>query len=247
MTKIITYCFDKWWRPVLFLFASCLTFGLSELIRNRTIGNIAFSFLGLALLVILFSSIHLLTNKKWLTGLISLGIFGGTIVAFIFYSIAMFFIEQERPDEWAKNLKIPTNIIIENPVNFGFDEHRPDSVTNRKVYKVDFQLYNSFQPGLYEYDFWSNKIESGTIYLKAFEITQEYALSTDRLPKSSSVKICNSTVSITKFGTSSHFTIYEGDWGQPYAARFEVWFKPDNGGQERKLISKNYKIEGWMR
>jgi hypothetical protein len=41
-------------------------------------------------------------------------------------------------------------------------------------------------------------------------------------------------------------TIYEGDWGKPYAARFEVWFKPDNGGNEQKLFQKNYKIEGWM-
>ena len=75
----------------------------------------------------------------------------------------------------------------------------------------------------------------------------EYALSTDRLPNSSSVKVYNPTDSIKKFGTTSHFTIYEGDWGQPYASRFEVWFKPDNGGKERKLFKKNYKIEGWMR
>lgn len=247
MTKIVTYFFDKWWRPIIFCFITCLTFGLSEILRNRTFGNIAFVFLGLGLLVALISAIFLLTKKKWFTGLLSLGIFGGTIFAFIFYSIAMFWIDQESPDEWAKNLKIPTNIQIDNPIDLGFDEHRPNSVKNRKVVKSDFQLYNSFQPGLYEYDFWTNKIESGTIYLKAFEITQNYPLSTDRLPESSSIKINNPTDSIMKFGTSSNFTIYEGDWGQPYAGRFELWFKPDSGGQERKLLTKNYKIEGWMR
>ena len=93
----------------------------------------------------------------------------------------------------------------------------------------------------------SASVSRPSIYLKAFEIIEEYALSTDRLPERSLVKVYNPTVSIEKFGTTSHFTIYEGDWGQPYAARFEVWFKPDNGGQERKLFSKNYKIEGWMR
>lgn len=179
--------------------------------------------------------------------MLSLSIFGGTIVIFVFYAIAIFWIDQEQPDEWAKNLKIPANIQIENPVNFDFGEHRPDSITNRPVIQTDFQLYNSFQPGLYEFDFWTNKIESGTIYLKAYEITQGYALSTDRLPEQSLVKVNNPTDSILKFGTTSHFTIYEGDWGQPYAARFEVWFKPDNGGKERKLLRKNYKIEGWMR
>jgi hypothetical protein len=247
MRKFLKFCFDKWWRPVLFWFVCSLTYGLSEIFRNRTFGNIAFLLFGLGLLAVLISAIYLFTRKKWLTGLLSLGIFGGTIVAFVFYAIAMFWIEQERPDEWAKNLKIPTNIQLDNPVDFGFDEHRPDSITNRPVTQTDFQLYNSFQPGLYEFDFWTNKIESGTIYLKAFEITQEYALSTDRLPERSLVKVYNPTDSIEKFGTTSHFTIYEGDWGQPYAARFEVWFKPDNGGQERKLFSKNYKIEGWMR
>jgi hypothetical protein len=35
--------------------------------------------------------------------------------------------------------------------------------------KTDLQLYNSFQPGLYEYDFWIDRIENGTIYLKAYE------------------------------------------------------------------------------
>jgi hypothetical protein len=41
--------------------------------------------------------------------------------------------------------------------------------------------------------------------------------------------------------------IYEGDWGKPYAARFEVWFTPDAGGPERKLAERIFKIEGWQR
>jgi hypothetical protein len=106
---------------------------------------------------------------------------------------------------------------------------------------------NQNQKIVRSYDFWIGKIESGSIYLKAFEITQNLGLSADRLPKSSSISIYNPTDSIIKFGTNSDFTIYEGDWGDSYAVRFEVWFKPDNGAKERKLYSKNYKIEGWMR
>ncbi|HQV67272.1 MAG TPA: hypothetical protein PLE29_06770 [Saprospiraceae bacterium] len=247
MKKFLKFCFEKWWRPIIFWFVCCLTYGLSEILKTRTFGNLAFILFGLGLLVILVSSIYLFSRKKWWTGLLSFGIFCGTIVVFMFYAIAMFFVEQETPDEWAKNLKIPTNIQLDSPIEFGFNAHLPESITNRPIKQNDFQLYNSFQPGLYEFDFWTNKIERGTIYLKAFEITQEYALSTDRLPESSSVKVYNPTDSIKKFGTTAHFTIYEGDWGQPYAARFEVWFKPDNGEQERKLFNKNYKIEGWMR
>ena len=108
-------------------------------------------------------------------------------------------------------------------------------------------MYNSFQPGLYEYDIWINSKERGIAYLKAYEITKNIELSSDRLKKRSSIRIEKTNDSIVRFGTKDIFTIYEGDWGKPYAARFELWFKPDNGGAERKIIEKNYKIEGWQR
>jgi hypothetical protein len=153
-------------------------------------------------------------------------------------------IDQEQPDHWADNLTIPTNIKIDNPIDIGF---REKNTTPSIVKETNLQLYNAFQPGLYEYDFWIGKIESGTIYLKAFEITQNIELSSDRLLERSAIKIVNPTDNIMKFGTTNIFTIYEGDWGKPYAARFEVWFKPDSGTIERTLFTKNYKIEGWMR
>lgn len=153
----------------------------------------------------------------------------------------------EEQDTFTDGLEIPKNITIEYPAPMDFGDGRPDSISNRKVDKTELQLYNSFQPGLYEYDFWTGRIDSGTVYLKAFEITKGIPLSTDRLPGRSELRIGNPTDSIQKFSSSNHFTIYEGDWGQPYAARFEVWFRPDNGDKERKLAEKNYVIEGWMR
>ena len=42
------------------------------------------------------------------------------------------------------------------------------------------------------------------------------------------------------------FTIFEGDWGDCYAARIEVWFK-DKQGHKRKLSEKVYSVQGWMR
>jgi hypothetical protein len=169
-----------------------------------------------------------------------------SIVSLAVYSIAQFLIAQSEPDEFAKELKIPTNIPMNLPVNMGTDDLRPDSLLKRKVTAKDFQLYNSFQPGLYQFDFWVGKIEKGTLYLKAFEVTQDLALSAESLHERSSVAIYNPTDSVKRFGTTRHFTIYEGDWGSPYAARFEVWFKPDNKREERRLYLKNYKIEGWM-
>lgn len=247
MNKIMKFCFEKWWKPILFWLVSCLIFGLSEMLKNHIFSDIALVILGLGLLIVLISAIYQFAKRKWLVGVLNLGIFAGTIYLFFVYLTTMLVVEQGKPDNWADNLEIPTDIPISVPVDLDSEGHRPDSLINAKKTNTDFQLYNSFQPGLYEYDFWTGKIESGTIYLKAFEITQEQSLSAEKLALSSSVKIHNPTDSIMRFGTTSHFTIYEGDWGKPYAARIEVWFKPDNDETEQKLFTKNYKIEGWMR
>ncbi|MDR2146336.1 MAG: hypothetical protein LBE91_07755 [Tannerella sp.] len=248
MKKTILYVFEKWWIPILFYLFAVILFATSVLLLVRNaILNIATGLLMFSLLLLAISTVFQGIRRKWWKAILTFLLLAGTV--FVFYSFHLIFSVYLSPgpygdgtDRWADNLVVPENIPIENPV-----ERRTDSASDRQTTGTDFQLYNSSQPGIYEYDFWTGKIERGTVYLKAFEITREYALSTKRLPQSSSIKVYNPTDSIKKFGTTSSFTIYEGDWGKPYAARFEVWFKPDNGGQERKLLTKNYKIEGWQR
>lgn len=247
MSNIIKYCFDIWWRPIIFFFLTVVFFIVSKFIDQPSIQNILFYLFGIGLLTLNISTIYQLLKKRWLKGILTSLLIIVTITGFFFYSIVMFWKIQNEPDRFADNLKIPTTILIVNPKDGGFDEKIPDRQTNRKGQLTDFHLYNSFQSGLYKYNFWTSKIENGTIYLKAYEITQNHTLSTSRLPKASSVKVFNPTDSIIRFSTISHFTIYEGDFGKPYAARFEVWFKPDSGEQERKLFEKNYRIEGWQR
>lgn len=242
-----TYFFDKWWRPVTFLLFTALLLVITNWIDILVLQIPAFLFFCAAVVALGFSLIYQLWNRRWLYSILTFLILGGTIAASIFSTLVVLFIAMDTPDTFADNLKIPDNVLIWNPVDMDFDERRPDSISNQNKQTIDFQLYNSFQPGLYEYDFWTSKIDSGTIYIKAYEITKNHPLSTQRLPKSSSVKIYNPTDSIVKFCTANHFTIYEGDWGKPYAARFEVWHKSSTDGQERKLFEKNYKIEGWMR
>lgn len=149
------------------------------------------------------------------------------------------------PDTYADNLKIPENIEIYEPIGDGW-EIRPDSILQLDRKEFDFQIYKSFQPGLYEYDVWIGEIDTGTVYLKVYEITKNDRLSRKSAKKRSSIKVGNTTNEIKRFGTQNHFTIHEGEWGKPYAARFEVWYKPYSG-KEKKLTEKNYKIEGWMR
>lgn len=108
-------------------------------------------------------------------------------------------------------------------------------------------MYNYHQPGLYNYDVWFNADKKGTLYFKAFEYTQNDELSKRRLFSQSSIKIDTLYHQYKLYCSKRHFMISEGDWEDPYAARFELWFKPDNGGKEIKIIEKIYKIEGWQR
>ena len=246
MKKIFIYCFDKWWRPIL-LWAIAVGIVVSnEITKVNSLGIVNYWILTIALLGLIVSIIYQLIKRRWFKALLTGLFFGGTITALVLYVLFIFFIETIDGDGWADNLTIPENIDLNLPKEIEFRNH-PDSINTIVKNKIDFELYNSFQLGIYEYELWLNEIENGTVYLKAFEITQEYQLSTDRLPKGSTIKVNNESDKILKFESNSHFTIYEGDWGKPYAARFEVWFKPDNKDKERKLMDKIYKIEGWMR
>jgi len=248
MTKILTYCFEKWWRPVLVFGLTALIMVLCELTNIHKLQDYSFLLFLLGFFGLIISTIYQLVKRRWLFAILTTTIIGVSLVAFFFYSIALFWKDQSMPDTYADNLTIPNDIKIYLPSDSSFSSKSLDTLPN-------FQIYNSFQPGLYSYAVWTKKIESGYCYLKAFEVTQNDPLSADRLKERSRIKVFNSSDTTAMFEMTARegysaegdFTIYEGDWGKPYAARFEVWFVPDNGGKERKLIEKNFKIEGWQR
>lgn len=111
----------------------------------------------------------------------------------------------------------------------------------------EFSHRNGMQPGIYNLTLRLNPGEPGITYLKAFEVTKGIRLSEHRLYISSNERIGWSQDPEEKFLYENEFTIYEGDWGKPYAARIEVWFRPDSGAPERKLMERICKIEGWQR
>ncbi len=110
-----------------------------------------------------------------------------------------------------------------------------------------FRLLTGMQPGIYGVVYSLNPGEPGSVYLKAFEVTQGTPLSVERLEAKSKTRMTWSGDLTERFGAKAGFTIYEGDWGKPYAARFEVWFTPDSGQPDRKLAERIFRIEGWMR
>jgi hypothetical protein len=116
-----------------------------------------------------------------------------------------------------------------------------------KTTNAPIQLLEGMQPGIYGVAYALNPGEPGSVYLKAFEVTKGTPLSEDRLQSSSETRMAWSVAPEERFAAKAGFTIYEGDWGKPYAARFEVWFRPDTGKPERKLAERIFKIEGWQR
>lgn len=103
------------------------------------------------------------------------------------------------------------------------------------------------QGGIYFVYAHVNPGEPGYAYLKVFEATKNTPLSASRMPERSTEFIGWSDKTNDQFLYNSEITVYEGDWEVYYPARFELWFVPDSGKPERKLIEKIFKIEGWQR
>ncbi|MCQ2353158.1 MAG: hypothetical protein MJ033_06740 [Victivallaceae bacterium] len=102
--------------------------------------------------------------------------------------------------------------------------------------------------GDYAATIFCNPGEAGDLYLKAFEITGNTPLSADHLRRTATERTGYSADPGELFFAQIPFRIYEGDWGQFYGVRLEVWFSPeDKSSPDRKLLEKNFKIEGWMR
>lgn len=241
--------FNNWFYPVILFGVTLILFVFSgfENGHSHYFQNTAGIILCFGILTLLVSTIFQFIKRKWTEGIITIVIlFGGTIISSILFLIIATVIPMIEGDKWADNLEIPKNIVLDNPIDLTYIIPHDDSVRNIKKNNPDLQIYNSTQKGIYQYDFWFGRIDRGTIYLKAFEVTHETALSKKTLKEKSEIAVFNPSDSIMKFGTTNDFTIYEGDWGKPYAARFEVWFKPETSGQERKIFQKNFKIEGWM-
>lgn len=243
MTEKLKSYLRTWWKPLLtFLLATGIYVG-GLMLESKFVYDF-FPWIVPVLMVVVFASaVYQVIIKKWYFGLLQLAILFG---AWFVLSVLVSFYPN---DFFADNLGIPDDIAFEEPLDLrtdvGMDPKNIGEVMATRQNDLTFKIANGTQSGIYDYYFWHRPKTLGTLYLKAFEVTQNLELSTERLQMHSEVEIkqLNETVELFTNG----FTIYEGDWGQPYGARFEVWFKPDNGEPERKLTEKNYIIEGWMR
>jgi len=119
------------------------------------------------------------------------------------------------------------------------------SVESVRTGPADIVLFGG--GGIYNVSAYVNPAERGHVYLKVFEATRNTPLSAARLgPRSIEYTGWSGNPGETFF-YDTEITVYEGDWGTYYPARFEVWFVPASGGAERKLVEKIFRIEGWER
>ncbi|AWH75026.1 hypothetical protein DCS32_12895 [Dokdonia sp. Dokd-P16] len=245
-TFIKKYTIEKWWVPLLIFIASVIIF-------FATIGIDVFPpklFLIFGVVVLFLGGVIQIFNNRRLVGFLNVCL-SVLILSFIAILVFSFNSLYGPTDSFADNLELPDNVLLEKPLNERVDtppvlikhENSGEILSSN----INFQLYNSYQPGLYEYDLWIQSDQSGTVFLKVYKITQEMLLSSSSVMNESSIRIENTQGKIKKYSSKDDFTIYEGDWGQPYGARFELWFIPDDTNEEKKIAQKNYIIEGWMR
>ena len=100
--------------------------------------------------------------------------------------------------------------------------------------------------GVYYYDFYYGALPAGEVFLRCCEVTENCPLSEKRLPDKTSVHV-EAISSFFKLVEKKRFVISEGDWEDYYAARFEVWYRDAKTRDEKKLMEKVYRVEGYMR
>ena len=136
------------------------------------------------------------------------------------------------------------------------------TVEGNKLYGKNGEILNMYNDSYgvaYKADIWCNPGEAGSIYLKGFEITHETFLKRsyvyynekkgdldiENLKERSMIQTLYSKNPEELFcNTTKAFCIPEGEPGQFYGVRFEVWFRPYSREPERKLFEKNFKIQG---
>jgi hypothetical protein len=89
-----------------------------------------------------------------------------------------------------------------------------------------------------------NTMEPGISYLRAYEITTGRRLSAKSITNQTRQSVRWSDDAATAFCHVFTYNIMEGVVEHPYRARIEVWFVPDSGAPERKILEKVCVVSG---
>lgn len=161
----------------------------------------------------------------------------------IFFSWIFILIFYDYPQDSFSNIKIPKNLNFDKPIE-SLTNRQIDSLENKIVNEEEILVIGNGYNG-YEFYVWHKPTELGTLYIKAFELTQNIQLSKEKLTSRTSHQINQLD---TKFNLyKSKTVIDEGTFEKYYPVRFELWFKPKASDDERKVKKVYYVIDGWDR
>tara|TARA_Y100000588_G_scaffold289634_1_gene308268 strand:- start:78 stop:833 length:756 start_codon:yes stop_codon:yes gene_type:complete len=251
MKSLLQFYLEKWYLPVygiiLFGLIGVFIFNVSS---GYSIHLFALALPWAAILVSGIISLRRLLHKDYKRGLVQLTLTG--LVTCLGMIIGGLLFYNSPYDYYADDLEIPMGLHVYEPLGeksgkLESKKDQPVSINQITKDQIDFEIVSQFQAGIYSYQAWLANLDSGFVYLKAFELNQIDPLSARRLALSTKMEVFNTSDSFMLFRLPDHFTIYEGDWDKPYVARFELWYRSIKSQKERMLLSKNYKIEGWMR
>lgn len=231
-----------WWALIVALLTFAVIFDVLIFTSYDILLTIVLGIMLLLCVGIVISWVLLIKNKKWRESIVSFISSMVIIIAFTFIS-AIMALYGPLTDNFGKNHSIPEGQDYSIPYEMEFRQMESADSLNIDSY---LQIQNDFQGGMYLYDFYYGALPAGDIYLKCYEVTENLPLSEERILEASKVSIERST-SFTQLVSKQKFTIYEGEWGDYYAARIEVWHRDADTQQEQKLYEKVYRVEGWMR
>ncbi len=184
--------------------------------------------------------IALIRRKKRFSFILSMLSF--IIVFCLGFGVLAFLDSGYSHDPFGMQHPIPAGLKYHEVLHDGDAQPKAD-VNDRMSY---LQIEQVAGGGVYAYDFYYPTLSAGEIYLRCYEATEGIALSESSVRKRSRVSV-PAIHSFGKVVDKQAFTIYEGEWGDYYAVRVEVWHKDAVSGKETKLLEKVYKMEGWTR
>ena len=211
-------------------------------------------------LLILATLVIAIVKKRYFTaiGVVVMGVF---IFLYSAWTMAIVGLGEGHGDNFGKRHPIPEGMeyytfLDDTSWGYGEEEYTQAQLDSLTIER-GILLQQHGQDGQYRYMANVPAIpEKGKIYLKLYEATTNLPLSEHDVKTSTTLLVEPSDTSRiykmtdkepNRWNDTDEFTIHEGSWGDYYAARVELWYQPESGGEEQLLHSVIYQIEGWSR
>ena len=234
-----------WWVFNIVLFICLLGLVFSFTAEPTVFESIVVVLLLVVLIGIIVSWVLLLMNRQWGKCLLSFALSVG-IICLLWFPLVIG--AMTGPDGFGKKHPIPDGLDYNLPIERTESDYLRNTFSSVDVDSLDVSSFLQVwgDGGVYYYDFYYGALPAGEVFLRCYEVTENYQLSKDRLPNETTVQI-EAVSSFSKLVEKNMFVISEGDWDDYYAARFEVWYRDGKTGEEKKLLEKVYRVEGYMR